>query len=267
MLKNIFLKTLRDQRRSLLYWGFGLVALAAIMALVYPNVSKIDSLNDYLNQLPEGMKTMFIGSGMVDYTTPVGYFSTELFSFMVPLLFLIYGVGAGAGAIAGEEEKGTLDFLLAVPVPRRRVVVSKFAAVVVSMLVLALLFWTGMAVFVTALGIDISLVKIAEATFNAIMVAVVFSALALFVGCLKGNRGVSLGISVGLAVATYLLNTLGNMVDWMKDYRFLSPFYHYMEPNVLQNGIDAGHLMVLAGLVIVFFVLSIPVFIRRDLAV
>ena len=39
---------------------------------------------------------------------------------MVPLLLLIAAIGAGAGAIAGEEERGTLDLLLSLPVSRRR---------------------------------------------------------------------------------------------------------------------------------------------------
>ena len=77
----------------------------------------------------------------------------------------------------------------------------------------------------------------------------------------------SLGISGGLAVLTYFLNTLGSIVDGLKDYRFLSPFYHYMEPNTLKNGIDPGHMLVLVGLVLVFFAASIPAFTRRDIAV
>jgi len=37
MLNNIFLKTLRDQRRSLLMWGVYLVAIGVIMALFLPD--------------------------------------------------------------------------------------------------------------------------------------------------------------------------------------------------------------------------------------
>ena len=44
MLNNIFLKTLRDQRRSLLYWGIGLVAMAVIMALFYPTIKNMPSI-------------------------------------------------------------------------------------------------------------------------------------------------------------------------------------------------------------------------------
>ncbi len=235
------------------------------MSALYPSIAGMPSIDKYIQEMPEGMME-FLG-GIEDYSTPVGYFSAELYSFMVPLLFLIFGIGFGAGAIAGEEEKGTMDFLLANPIPRWSVVVAKFVAMTAGMLLLGLFFWAGMAVCVLVIDIDISLLKIAEATFGALMVALVFSTLALFLGSLKGNRGMALGLSGGLGVLAYLLNALGGLVDKLKDYRFLSPFYHYMEPNTLKNGIAFDHLLVLVGLVLVFFVLSIPAFTRRDIAV
>jgi ABC-2 type transport system permease protein len=266
MLNNIFLKTLRDQRKSLLYWGIGLIAMAVIMAFVYPTIKNMPSINQYLNELPESMKEMF-GPGIIDYGSPTGYFGTELFSFMVPLLLLVFGIGFGANAIAGDEEKGTLGFLLTNPVPRWRVVVDKFGVLIISMILLGFFFWAGLVISVIGIGIDISVVKLAEATIGALLLALVFASLAFVVGCIKGNRGMSMGIASGLAVLTYLLNTLGGLVTWLKDFRFLSPFYHYMEPNTLANGISPVHILVLLGLVAVFFAVSIPAFNRRDISV
>ena len=266
MLNNIFLKTLRDQRRSLLYWGIGLIAMAVIMALVYPTIKSMPSINQYLNELPEGVKEMF-GAGIMDYSSPTGYFGTELFSFMVPLLLLVFGIGFGANAIAGDEEKGTLGFLLTNPVPRWRVVVDKFSVLSVSMILLGLLFWAGLAVSVLGLGIDLNLLKLAEATLGAVLLGLVFASLSFLAGCIKGSKGMSMGITCGLAVLTYLLSTLGNLVNGLKDYRFLSPFYHYMEPDTLANGLSPVHILVLLGLIVVFFAFSIPAFIRRDISI
>ena len=266
MLGNIFLKSLRDQRKSLLYWGIGLIAMAVIMAFVYPTIKNMPSINQYLSELPESVKEMF-GLGIIDYGTPTGYFGTELFSFMVPLLLLVFGIGFGANAIAGDEEKGTLGFLLTNPVPRWRVVMDKFGVLIISMILLGFLFWAGLAICIMGLGIDLSLSKLAEATLGAVALALVFSALSFLVGCIKGNKGMTMGIASGLAVLTYLLNTLGGMVSGLKDYRFLSPFYHYMEPNALANGLSLAHILVLLGLVIVFFAFSIPAFIRRDISI
>jgi ABC-2 type transport system permease protein len=265
MLNNIFLKTLRDQRRSLLYWGIGLIAMVVIEALFYPTIKNMPSIAQYFKELPDSMKQMF-GFGVVDYTSPTGYFTTELFSFMVPLLLLVFGVGFGANAIAGDEEKGTLGFLLTNPVPRWRVVVEKFSVLVVSMVLLGFVFWAGLAVCILGLGIDLSLLKLAEATLGAGLLALVFASLAFLLGCIKGNKGMCIGIASGLAVLTYLLNTLGNLVSGLKDFRFLSPFYHYMEPDTLSNGLSPAHVLVLLGLVVIFFALSIPAFIRRDIS-
>jgi ABC-2 type transport system permease protein len=265
MLNNIFLKTLRDQRRSFLMWGGYLVAIGVLMALFYPTISSMTSFNQYLNQLPEGLKEMF-GTGLVDYTSPVGYFSTELFSLMVPLLLLVFGIGFGANAIAGEVENGTLGFLLTNPVPRWRVIADKFAVLVVSMILLGFFFWAGLAITVSAMNIDVNLLKLAEATLGACALALVFAAVAFLTGCVKGSKGVSMGVASGLAVLTYLLNTLGGVVTGLKNYRFISPFYHYMEPDTLKNGLSPVHVLILLGLVIVFFAFSIPAFIRRDIA-
>ena len=264
MLSNIFLKSLRDQRKSLLYWGIGLIAMAVIMAVVYPTIKNMPSINQYLSELPESVKEMF-GPGIIDYGSPTGYFGTELFSFMVPLLLLVFGIGFGANAIAGDEEKGTLGFLLTNPVPRWRVVVDTFGVLTISMILLGFFFWAGLVISVIGIGIDISVVKLAEATIGALLLAMVFASLSFVVGCIKGNRGMSMRIASGLAVLTYLLNTLGGMVSGLKNYRFLSPFYHYMEPNTLANGIAPAHILVLLGLVIVFLAVSIPAFIRRDI--
>jgi ABC-2 type transport system permease protein len=99
------------------------------------------------------------------------------------------------------------------------------------------------------------------------LLGLVFAALAFMAGCIKGNKGMSMGIASGLAVLTYLLNTLGGLVTWLKDFRFLSPFYHYMEPDTLANGISPMHILVLLGLVAVFFAVSVPAFNRRDISV
>jgi ABC-2 type transport system permease protein len=109
--------------------------------------------------------------------------------------------------------------------------------------------------------------QLLAATFSTGLLALDFGTLALFLGCLRGNRGMSLGISAALAVATYFLNSLATMVETLKHYRFLSPFYHHVDPNPLLNGLSLEHTLVLAGLTAVLFLLSIPAFKRRDIGV
>ena len=267
MLRNVFSKTLLDHRRALLFWGIGLIAYALYDTLFYPSISNVPELNRLLEEMPEALIRTLLGGQIVDFTSPVGFFNTQLFFLMMPVLFLIFAIGFGSNAIAGEEERGTLDLLLSNPLPRWRVVVEKFAALVVSTMVLAIIFWLGLTIGVIAVDIDISLGRMAEATLSVVLLGLVFGTLALAVGCARGNRGLSIGVAGGLGVAAYLLNSLGGLVEVLEPYRILSPFYHHSGNDPLANGLSLGHVGVLIGLTVVLLAVALITFERRDLAV
>ena len=266
MLKNLFLKTLRDQRRSTLIWGIVLFALALYTVLLYPMIQNMPGLDEMMAQLPEGMAEALAGGPLSDLTSPTGYLNSQFYFMMVPLLFIIVTIGYGSGAIAGEEDKGTLEFLLANPVPRRRIVLHKSAVMVICLGVMALALWVAIVIGAVIVDMDVSAWRVLEATFSSMVLALVFGFVALFLGCVKGSRGLSIGVAGGLAFVTYLLNSLGGIVEALRGYRFLSPFFHNLDPNPLKNGLD-WHVLVLLGLAVVFFLASIPAFERRDVGV
>src|SRR6476660_9784051 len=126
---SVLTKTLREQRRALAWWAFGLVAACVLTTAFYPSISKnAASFEKLLDSLPEGLRKAF-GE---DFASPAGYLQARLFSIFAPVLLLIYAIGAGSRAIAGEEERQTLDLLLSAPVRRRRVVLDKALAMVVA---------------------------------------------------------------------------------------------------------------------------------------
>ena len=132
MRRNVFLKTLLDAERALVWWSLGLIGMSTLMIAVYPTVRDNPDLNEMVKDYPEALKAFIAFGGDLDYVSGAGYLGSELFAFMVPLLLLIAAIGAGARAIAGEEERGTLDLLLANPLSRRRLVLEKLAAVAVE---------------------------------------------------------------------------------------------------------------------------------------
>lgn len=265
MLRNVFLKTLRDQRRAVLWWGIGLIAAALYTVGLYPGIR--DSASEFtriMQQWPPAMKAML---GGFDLTSPVGYLQGYIFSYIAPLLFLILTIGFGGNAIAGEEKRGTLDLLLSNPLPRWRVVAEKFAALVVYLIALAFVLWLGVAIGVRVIAMDISLGRLGEATVSSVLLGLAFGALALAPGCARGNRGLSIGAAGAVAVAAYLLNSLGSLVEGLKPYGKLSPLYYYISAEPLRNGLDLGHAAVLVGLTVVLLAVALLAFERRDLAV
>ena len=204
-------KTLRDQRRALIGWSIGVAALVLLYASFYPSIkANAAQLDKYFESLPEALRNA-IGTGTI--SSPVGYLRSEIFSTMGPLLLLILAIGAGARAIAGEEERKTLDLLLANPVTRRTAVLQKFWAMVGATAGVGLVLVAAIAVFGPAFGLHVALIDILAASVSAVALAVSFGAVALAVGCWRGRRGVAIAVATTLAVASYLLNVLAPSVD------------------------------------------------------
>jgi len=266
MLDSVFLKTVGDMRRGLLWWILGLAGLVALLVAVYPTVRDNADLTKLVEQYPEALKALLSFGGGIDYTSGAGYLGSELFSFMVPLLFLVAAIGAGARAIAGEEEKGTLDLLLANPVSRRRVVLEKLGALVFELLALGLVLWVGLVIGSHAVTMKVSAAHLGAGAASAVLLGIVFGTIALFVGAASGKRGLAVGLSAALAVAAYVVNSLAPLVSGLEPLQKLTPIYHYTASDPLRNGLEASHVAVLAGIALVATVLAVAAFDRRDIS-
>jgi ABC-2 type transport system permease protein len=73
--------------------------------------------------------------------SPTGYLQGTLFALLGPLLAVMMAVAAGARAIAGDEEAGTLELLLAHPVSRTRLLLERFGALAAAVILLRLVVW------------------------------------------------------------------------------------------------------------------------------
>ena len=111
---------------------------------------------DALVKVLAGFEVADVAITEADLASPAGYLNTEFFAFMGPLLVLVYAIGGGAAALAGEEDRRTLDLLLANPVSRARVVVEKFAAQAAGVTFLMTVLWVALLVGGGAAGMDLS---------------------------------------------------------------------------------------------------------------
>jgi ABC-2 type transport system permease protein len=266
MLASVYAKSLRDLRRGFAWWSLGLVGLAAMMVSVYPSVRDNAALNKLVENYPQALKGFFGLTGQLDFTSAAGYLGTELFSFVVPLLLLIAAVAAGSNAIAGEEERGTLELLLSLPVSRRRVTLEKLAALATESVALGLVLWLGLWIGAKIAGMHISAAHLAAATASAVALAVAYGAIALLVGCATGRRGLAIAVSAAAAVAAYLVDSLAPLAHAANTLRPLSPFYHYGGVEALRHGLEPLHLLVLLGIAVVATAGAVVAVERRDLA-
>ena len=262
---SVFAKSLRDLRRSLAWWSVGLAGMVAMMTAVYPSIRDNPALNRLVEDYPEALKAFIAFGGSVDYVSGAGYLGIELFSFMVPLLFVIAAVANGATALAGEEERGTLDLLLSQPVSRRGVAAAKLASAAAEVAVLTLVLWLALWAGVAIFDMGVPAANLLAASLTAGALGLAFGAIAFLLGAATGRRALAIGITAALAVAAYLVNALAALVSGLGPLQKASPFYHYAVGDPLRQVVAPAHLLILVAVALVAAVAGIVLFDRRDL--
>lgn len=130
---------------------------------VYPSVhSQSAKMRDLINSYPSAFKAMF-GMEGADFTSGPGYLSTETFSLLAPLMLIGPGIALGTGAIATEEERGTLDLLMASPVSRGRVLAAKALGSIAALIATATVLYLTVLITANALDMRISAGMLAQA--------------------------------------------------------------------------------------------------------
>jgi ABC-2 type transport system permease protein len=261
MLRSVFGKSLWDQRRALLSWGLGMAALVVVTVSTHPAVRDTPGLAELEANLPEAFRAFL---GEQSYSDPAGYVNSQLLFSLVPLVVLVIAIGRGADTIAGEEFRGTLGFLLSLPVSRRRVVAEKLLALTVGIALVTLLLFLSLWISGALFDLGLEAGGYVAASVSALLLGLAFGALAVALAAATGNRGLAVGIAASVAFATYLLNSLAALVEALEPVRPLSPFYWSVGNDPLVNGLRPATVAVLLGIAVAFSAIALLAFDRRD---
>jgi ABC-2 type transport system permease protein len=266
MLHSVWTKTLRDQRRALAVWVVALVALVGMYAGFFPSFHRSSSYTDLINQMPKALRDLFTAGAGGDVSSGAGYVYMEMLSFMAPTLMLVFAIGAASQAIAGEEDRGTLDLLLATPLTRTRLVLEKYIAIGIGVLVLAAAMGAALIAFGAATGMGLSSANVVAAMVHLALLAMVFAALALLIGSASGRLAPARGGAGGVAVIAYLVNGFAPSVSWLGPVQKFSPFFQFLGHDPVRHGLSLLAVGVSVATVAVLVTGAVAALRRRDLA-
>lgn len=239
MLSSIFAKTVWERRRSITWWTLGMAALAGLTVAFYPSIrNDTESFEELFDSFPPELLSVFGIEDPASLVTATGLVNSRLYSGIGPVILAVLGIGIGTAAIAGEEEDGTLDLLLAQPVTRTQIVVEKMAAGVVLIVAVVLTLFLVLSVLNPIVDLDFSFSGILGANVALGLFAVLFCGFALAIGAGTGNRGLTTGISAGTVATLFFINGLAPLVDEIAWMQKITPFYWLQDPNPLANGLD-----------------------------
>ncbi len=266
---KLFLSSLKLSRWGLMAW-VGIIFLYGVLTMsIYPTIESMDILG-YMNELPEAMKAAFGYEG-VDFTTLTmtpEAFATLEFLVLWPLLIGIYGIFASIG-IAREVERGTLDLLLAQPIKRYKVLVSKFSVFVFAALLIAIASLAGLVLGTIIINESVNTASLALVLFEAFLFVLALASVALLCSTIFLEPRKSLLVAGVFMAGSYILNfivpILSDSFSWLRNLSLFS----YYQPNeiVSSASLNGTAVAVYTMVAVVCFIAAMVVFQRRDLAV
>lgn len=263
MFSNVFFKQMYDERRRLLMWGLSTGLVGSLMMFLWPSMRDMPDLDEFLANYPQAMRDLF---NIEAITSVAGFLNAELFSFLLPGLFLIFGITRGAALVAGEEEAGKLELVLVTSIPRVRFALHKVAALTMSIVSLAVTIF--LFLWVSGLVVDAGLPtgELAAGMTSVMFLGLEHGLLAMAVGLLTGSKTWATGVASAVAVGGYVLYAAGKFVAAVEPFQVASPIYHALESGPVGGGFRPVFLLMpLVG--IVALVLALPRFDRRDIGV
>lgn len=263
----VTMRAVADRRRALLWWIIGLIALVLLTVSLYPSLKDQQSVDDLMRDLPDAVKGMIGYQETVSLTSPAGFLNARLYSTVVPVVMLVFGIGAGARAIAGAEEDGTLEHLLAQPVTRGRVAAERYLATAGTLAILVTAFTLALIalapLFDAAAGIPLGRILTASAALYAL--AALHLTLAYAIGAATGRRGPATAITTSVAATGYLLHSLLTPASTAAPLREISPWHWYLDRNPLAQGVTPTALWLPLLLSALLLATGWALFQRRDL--
>ncbi|HEY3375786.1 MAG TPA: ABC transporter permease subunit [Candidatus Aquicultor sp.] len=267
MNSNLLLKSLRDIRVSWISYAAGMVVYVLLLMSIYPTIQK--SMADFerlLKAYPKAFIGIF-GGGQANLFTVEGFFALEMFALIWFIIIGAFVISYGTGAIGREIDSGTIEILLGQPISRITVLIAKGITLFASTLGLVIVTTGSVYIFSVIYNVKLKPEGVLALTVIGGLFFLAIASFSLLFSVLFGERGRAAFVSAGLLTIMYIIHVLASFADWAKNLDYVSLFHYYDPARLLSTGnIPGRDVAVFVGTIIVFFVASLLIFNRRDIA-
>ncbi len=262
---RLLLQELRFRRGAIIGWGLGLCFFPVVYVGLYPSFAdQMDSFQEILDlAIYQAM-----GISMAGFESYVASTVTNL----IPVILAVYAVINGTGTLAGEEDNGRLEMIVALPTPRWQIVAVKAVALGVALALILAITSAGASLTLVAIGGEVETNVSALDLFLSLMASwplvMAVGMISLFLGAFSPRRRIASMIALVVVVVSYLGSNLTGMITSLESIEWLFLFHFYeATAEALENGQQLGNILVLLGVAAVALGLAVIFFQIRDVTV
>jgi ABC-2 type transport system permease protein len=260
---NLLIHEIRSRWRAILGWSFSLILYGAAYILIFP--ARLFEQLKFLKELSI-YKLVGIQLGSIE-----GYMASIVLVY-IPILLGIYCIIASTSTLAGEEDNGTLELIVAMPLSRWQIFTAKAMALSVVVLFITIIASIGNAFVLAVIKINTPINVTPFGLFTALMsslpLAFGFIMIGLFLGAILPNRRLSATVMTVFFIASFFGENIAGMVKSLEPLRYFSLFNYYnTTETIFTEGTKLSNILILLGIAAVFYILALICFSRRNITV
>jgi ABC-2 type transport system permease protein len=263
MRSSVFALTFNGLLKPFLMWLVGFCAFLLMITGLYPLFASFPDLAARVQAAFLPVQVFLGDPGSL--ASPDGFVFSLAFSMVIPLACCLFAILYASSLVSTPDERGMIELLLSRPLPRWRLVLEKYAALGVDILLICASLWALLAWRSSTQGLGINLGNLAWLLVSLGLLGLCWAGIALAIGILTRSRKRAIQVSLALLAASllmYLAPGVSGGLAWM---RSLSLLDYYMKGNPLVAGLNGGHAAVLAVLSAGCVAAALAVFQNRDL--
>lgn len=255
----LFRHEMKRGRLAFLIWTLGIASMIIVCMVLYPEMKQqMDEVTEMFSNM--GGFTAAFGMDQVNFGEVMGFYAVECGN-ILGLGGAFYAALLGIMALSKEEKEHTAEFLLTHPVSRLQIVVEKWLACIVQLLLMnGIIVAISVASF-TAIGEDMEgkafvILHLAFLVMQLEIMSVCFGISAFI-------RGSGMGAGIGLATVLYFLNIIRNISEKAEGLKYVTPFAYADASDIVADVAVDEKLLMLGVLYGVIGVLVALIYYRK----
>jgi ABC-2 type transport system permease protein len=266
---SVFGKTLRDSTRAVLVlsvlMGVTLIGVSNAIVSQFATPVSRQELVDVVNAVPPILQGL--AGKPVNVGTLGGYLQYKYGTFF-PLIVSLWSILALSATLAAEARRGSLEFVAATPLARRRIALEKLFGHLAGMAITVIVIFLSLVVVGRTVhglpGDDIPLQAAAGYAIWLGLLSVVSGAVAFALAPFVG-RGSAAGVAGAIMFGGFIVNGYQAAIPALAPLANLSPFGWTANNIPLAGVYDWPSLLPVALVAVVLLTVGVEAFARRDI--